>query len=407
MYDRGNPIFFDNLVRKNFYEQSEDLDFSEIFSSGRMQEDEFLNLERPNDFVLFEDDYAPKPLWDAMEPLNIYDFRNTFQKCMAAVGERDPLPHDLTTDEAGAIWFYCHEFQDKDHRKDNIYIRLNRVIAQKDTDGKVLWRDYIYHFLKGLRKMPRVKGNVYRGVNKGLLDNYKEGSIIYWNKFTSTSKSPDKAMLFMDGSKSTLFRIKVNYGYDISEISQFDEDEVIIEPGTAFKVTSSFDINAAAIAMIDECGDSVLLMHDANRSHKKGSKGKGKSKDKSKTGDAKDLTKLFEFYRIVADSISPAAISGDFPKDVSGIDEFYGAIAALEGAIVREAYIDTWFQFTRDRWFDEVGSPGPHSVRHAASCLFSLQFYIKPEARSQDWKMQENMFTSYSSDLGAGVLNSI
>lgn len=430
-FTRGLPNLLPDIPQENFYEQNEGLDFSGIVFSGRIQGDCFQDLSKPDNINLYEDGYAPKPIWDAIAPLNIFNINTIYGECQASLKELKALgrlKHDLTEDEALAILLYCSDNNDNNHKNDNIYNRLNKALVQKDVSTIRLWRDYIYHLLKGLRKMKRVEGRVYRGVNKGMIDKYNENDIIYWRGFTSTSKNKEKAQKFMDGVKSTLYYIEICNGYDISELSPFDEDEVILEPGTAFVIDVKISDNTVGTSVLIECDKSVLLMPDPKRRHSKGrSKTHSKSKSRNKssssssshtrksstlrpgtdanTGDQgrdkmADMKELSECFSTFATSIKESAISDGFDMSINDVEDFYIIFKKLEDAIIKDGFEGSWMTQARDKWLSEVNSAGPHSFGHAASCLITLESYIKRKYMADDWESNKNMFLSPLQDLG-------
>jgi hypothetical protein len=80
---------------------------------------------------------------------------------------------------------------------------------------------------------------VIRGVKANLADSYKKGTNGTWMEPTSTTRTIDKAMLFLGKTGSrTLFIIDCFRAVDISAFSAMNEDERLILPGFAYTVKS-------------------------------------------------------------------------------------------------------------------------------------------------------------------------
>jgi len=98
---------------------------------------------------------------------------------------------------------------------------------------------------------PRCKQTTYRGfaMDPALKSRYEKGRVFFWQAFVSTSKDKDTSMEFAqkaagEGSVPFLFEITVPaykeldfWAFELQEVSEFPEEEVLLLPYTRFKST--------------------------------------------------------------------------------------------------------------------------------------------------------------------------
>ena len=176
--------------------------------------------------------------------------------------EEGELSKGFTTEDAAAISMYTYEFGKENYEK----------IPYKFVNMSLVGRNYaelkrasglLYLLLSALRKMPRYTGRtLYRGIQSKVdVKQYKEGNVIPWRGFSSTS--PDMKLtktLLKKGTEDgkatgTLFIIENGWGYNIQPYSLFPgEEEILLEPERQFKVTnviSSSDLTVINLEMLD------------------------------------------------------------------------------------------------------------------------------------------------------------
>lgn len=134
------------------------------------------------------------------------------------------MPPPLSPQEQRAIRHYTNTG----------YARINRELRQRRPS--VPTQRYVTFLRAALAKLPAYNGDVYRGVsvsNVRSLAKYRQvGSIVREDAFVSCTRSPFKAF-----SGNVRIYIAARSGRDISPWLQFpDEEEVLFEPGTRFRV---------------------------------------------------------------------------------------------------------------------------------------------------------------------------
>ena len=190
-----------------------------------------------------------KSLEEVLKAAKIPGVKAMLLWCSRAVGYCKTLDfcdaHALSKEEGMAIMAYTYDngpaMLDR-----NVYYLTNRALSMKADISP--YRNYILYLLKALRKLPvynNAKKVLYRlqrgGVN---LKEYKSKTENIWPAFTSASQSSSAVRYFaernrpFDTATSAVFEITGPVtGYDISELSTHrDEKEVLLEPGTGFRV---------------------------------------------------------------------------------------------------------------------------------------------------------------------------
>lgn len=147
-----------------------------------------------------------------------------------------PSEHDLTRDESAAIFLYTMEAGEF-----SFYVVLNNVLRNENRKTVVPWFPFIKLFDTGLKKLPTIKGCIWRGVSRDVSHQYQKNEVLTWWTITSCSFEVQVVEDFLDSEKgSTLFMIEVINGRDISAYTLFPlEKEVILPMGTEFRVRSN------------------------------------------------------------------------------------------------------------------------------------------------------------------------
>eukprot|EP00729_Bicosta_minor_P024848 gene24848-30236_t len=139
---------------------------------------------------------------------------------------------ELTQDMAAAIYVYTCESP--------FYKQLNTLLRDEDRTALQPFFPYLRLLLTALRRLPKIERNVYRGVGLDLQDQYPEGETVVWWALSSTTKTMKVLKDFLgESGKRTIFIVEVKSARDIMKYSwKTTEDELILLPGTVFKVTS-------------------------------------------------------------------------------------------------------------------------------------------------------------------------
>ncbi|CAF1165620.1 unnamed protein product [Adineta steineri] len=147
-----------------------------------------------------------------------------------------PNEHMLDKDEAAAIYLYTMEMsEDK-----CVYRILNQALRQEDRSKVRPWFAYLKLLNCATSKLPKVKDTVWRGIDKDVTQSFKKGQKITWWSISSCSASVDVISTFLGKvPHSTLFNIQCSTGKSISAYTCYpSENEVILMPGTTFKVVA-------------------------------------------------------------------------------------------------------------------------------------------------------------------------
>eukprot|EP00727_Mastigamoeba_balamuthi_P011684 m51a1_g7138 hypothetical protein (651) ;mRNA; r:281040-285946 len=181
------------------------------------------------------------------------------------LGQEGALPAGLGVEGALALVVYTTE---DEPREQSVYYRLNHALRRRRhrcrqqqhqkqpaeavgdrgerSEGdeaeaeaeESSWLGYAWQLAEAMRALPVVRGEVYRGVCCPLdAAAYAPGSRVFWNGFTSTSRSRAVASDFAaSAAPATLFEVRVERGRDVGCLNQYGEAEVLLEPGSAFDV---------------------------------------------------------------------------------------------------------------------------------------------------------------------------
>ncbi|CAF1425090.1 unnamed protein product [Rotaria sordida] len=177
------------------------------------------------------------PLEEAMGDVrNLLPEINRFVK-MAKKHCTFPSDHDLSKDEAAALYLYTMEMSDETA----VYRLLNQTLRAEDRSTVRPWFSYLKLLDSAAAKLPKFKGTVWRGVNKDVSHTFKKGQKLTWWSVSSCSTSVDVISSFLGNApQSTLFNIDCINGKSIAAYTCYPaEDEVILMPGTTFEVVAN------------------------------------------------------------------------------------------------------------------------------------------------------------------------
>ena len=144
-----------------------------------------------------------------------------------------PSEHDLTRDESAAIYLYTME-----GGENSFYKILNEALRSENRAALRPWFSYLKLLDVALKKLPIVRGNIWRGVPGDISEKFTKGQVLTWWGISSCSQEMDVVQGFLDpNGSSTLFMIEAINGKDASKYSYFsNENEVILGLGTELKV---------------------------------------------------------------------------------------------------------------------------------------------------------------------------
>ncbi|CAF4171569.1 unnamed protein product [Rotaria magnacalcarata] len=145
-----------------------------------------------------------------------------------------PSKHHLTRDESAAIYIYTIESDES-----SLYRVLNKALRSKDRDAVKPWFPYLKLFHAAIEKLPDIRMNLWRGIERDIADNYTKDDIITWWGISSCSPFIDVIKGFLNRT-STLFLVEAVRGKDISLYSSFSQEkEVLLSPATRLRVVSN------------------------------------------------------------------------------------------------------------------------------------------------------------------------
>ena len=139
--------------------------------------------------------------------------------------------------------YVISEYSGDDYWKLNDYLRDDVV---KGFTKKRLrsWAWCLHSSLQYLRSNVSNGQEVYRGISRYAPSDWREGSRFYFGEFVSTSVDYSVAEDFSKGKTILVIKIKNNgnngnnnYCRDITEISQYDEDEILLTAFCRYEIT--------------------------------------------------------------------------------------------------------------------------------------------------------------------------
>ena len=157
--------------------------------------------------------------------------------------------HNLTRDESASVYIYTMEWDE-----DSLYRVLNQALRSENRKDLIKWFSYLKLFDTALDKLPNVKKNVWRGVPLNVGNTFSKNQIVTWWSINSCSLSLSVIKNFLGNSaQSTLFLIEALNGKKISGYTDIEsEDEVILRPGTQFRVQDN---------ALDHSGGGSYVVH--------------------------------------------------------------------------------------------------------------------------------------------------
>ncbi len=106
------------------------------------------------------------------------------------------------------------------------------IFISKSVEGQVSRDDERYLFINALKKLPSVKGIVWRGVSGDVGSIFADSKERIWWSVNSCSKDLKVVEQHL-GDTGTVFAIDAIHGKDISIFSTFPgEKEIVLMPGT-------------------------------------------------------------------------------------------------------------------------------------------------------------------------------
>ncbi|CAF2741396.1 unnamed protein product [Rotaria sp. Silwood2] len=179
--------------------------------------------------------YAALPLEEAMD--NLHDLLPEIIRFVKYAKKHCTYPnkHNLTKDEAAAVYLYTMEMSEDA----SVYRILNQALRAEDRTKVRPWFPYLKLLDSAASKLSDFKGIIWRGVNKDVSGAFRKGQRVTWWSVSSCSTSVDVVSSFLDKAQSTLFSIECFTGKSITAYTCFpNENEVILMPGIMFKVVS-------------------------------------------------------------------------------------------------------------------------------------------------------------------------
>jgi hypothetical protein len=147
-----------------------------------------------------------------------------------------PSQHGLTHDESAAVYLYTME-----GGQNSFYKVLNKALRSENRPALKPWFPFLKLFDVALKKLPNVKGSVWRGVPGDVTQQFTKGLVLTWWSISSCSQSMDIVQDFLGSdNNSTLFMIETVNGKDISSYSYYPrESEILLGLGTELRVKSN------------------------------------------------------------------------------------------------------------------------------------------------------------------------
>jgi len=170
--------------------------------------------------------------------------------------------YGLSENEAGAITYYTSDARGIGQSQESPYRVLNPLLAQRDREPLEQWKDFLFFLLNGLKKLPDYKGKVWRGFDKPISQlsyQYRHGNTIIWVAVTSTTRNRNKMLEFAKPTQGTLMQLNVTEGKDISFLSLYPEEEILLPPNTYLVVDQILDNNMKELTNLPAKVDAVIL----------------------------------------------------------------------------------------------------------------------------------------------------
>jgi len=175
----------------------------------------------------------------------------------------DPKPSvELDFDSLFAICAYTYNYTNADgdaeeDSKGNLYWQMNNQLRKRGEERKAaleLWGKYLYYLNTALEKMDSETGIHYRGYEhkSEVLENYKEGRLVQWGAFSSTSQDLDEAKRFINKDSGVIFRLKLMHGKSIEAFSFFKaEREILLPLSSRFIISKEATVEDDGFTYVD------------------------------------------------------------------------------------------------------------------------------------------------------------
>jgi hypothetical protein len=150
-----------------------------------------------------------------------------------------PGTHGLSRDELASVNFYTKE--NLGDSEQSFFRKLNKAFNAADRSKAKPFFSYLKLFVQGARKLPNgCPAKLWRAfpnLDPEWATLYPKDKELFWWAFSSTTKSSEvltNPAFFGEAGERTLFMLDCVSGIDISEYSDFPEDEVLLMPGSKF-----------------------------------------------------------------------------------------------------------------------------------------------------------------------------
>jgi len=135
----------------------------------------------------------------------------------------------------------------------DLYSSCNKAMREGLEAGIEQFRPFIYHTHQALRHLAVYHGSTFRGIDCHVPEElYVVDSVVTWQAFTSSSKNPAIASLFLSGkddAPGTLFVLFSKTGRLIKPFSMHtEEDEVLHDYNSQWRVHRKMDKDKALLA---------------------------------------------------------------------------------------------------------------------------------------------------------------
>uniref|UniRef100_A0A6B2L1G5 NAD(P)(+)--arginine ADP-ribosyltransferase n=1 Tax=Arcella intermedia TaxID=1963864 RepID=A0A6B2L1G5_9EUKA len=174
-------------------------------------------------------------------------YKDTVEAKIAYINESMETP--LSNDEIGAIAYYTLE--------STLYRTLNETLASRIIPNS--FKPFLWYLTQALKKCPLYSGTAYRGISTKLnqpktgVNQYKEGKMIVYVSFTSSSLQKSVSQAFLRQGSSSLLTMTLKYGRNVSKYSMRNkEEEVLLPPNSCFTVKSVTDSPKSCEIVLEE-----------------------------------------------------------------------------------------------------------------------------------------------------------
>lgn len=194
-----------------------DVSFKRLPAVFGYQDERVVSLEKALEPIVSQIDQLPRYIKEAK------------RRC------RYPSEHGLTHDQSAAVFIYSMESGDK-----SLYRLLNQALRSENREELKVWFHYLNLLDTALDQLPSQKVTVWRGVPLNVGRDFKKGQTLTWWSFSSCTSSVDVIQGFLKNNEhSTLFLIEATNGKNISEYTQYaNENEILLPMGFSFRVKS-------------------------------------------------------------------------------------------------------------------------------------------------------------------------